>query len=254
MSQRTLLIEDDRLSSENQLDEINQGFDESSNNEDQSYTNKTTSNETRVDELSSSKEQNSSDEIPPKIDRLTDVILDLKWKTRDMIILILNQFSALLKGKIVSNQYKERLVEENNELILILINLGLCLSDRPDGGRKCDENEISSDQNGGDDQRFKKDEKKKIRLCESATANELVLELGQEARIQIIDQLITNQNVAITLNDSVVTEIKNNLVEENKKLIKSLLDLPVDHMYCDRKDNEIDEAIVVEGKPFGSKF
>ena len=168
--------------------------------------------------------------------------------------MILNQFSALLKGKIVSNQYKERLVEDNNELILILINLGLCLSDRPDGGRKCDENEISSDQNGGDDQRFKKDEKKKIRLCESATANELVLELGQEARIQIIDQLITNQNVAITLSDSVVTEIKNNLVDENKKLIKSLLDLPVDHMYCDRKDNEIDEAIVVEGKLFASKF
>lgn len=233
MSEKDLLIEDDKL--ETNLDEINQAFTDDSiiqNIKELSLNDSPISltNDQFVCEI-------------PKITDPNDLILDLKWKTRDKIILILNEFTGILKGKSTSNREKEKIIETNNQILLTLINLGLSLNlSDVNLDKICDEDVKKSDA------KTDKTIKRKINLIKDEKPTELVLELSRKTRIELIENLIKNQNFAITLGDSTLAEIKEKLVEENKAMIKILLDLNVDEIYdSKRKDDEDDEAIGTEG-------
>ena len=154
---------------------------------------------------------------------LTDLSLYLKWDTRDLIINSLNQFSALLMGKQVSNDQKNKIKSDNNALILVLSNLPLRSND-DEADEEVDEiprKKIKLENNGN------VNHYDSSRSHSTSTSDELFLELSPETRLKIIRHLINNKSFSISFAQMITMDKKRSLVKENKALINELLDLNI---------------------------
>ena len=129
------------------------------------------------------------------------LILELRWSTRNLLINHLNQLSAVVHKKAITNQIQSLLVRDNDHLLLILANLPL----KPT-------TEVTGDE---------------LEYVEDPISNELFLDIEAVFRIEIIQSLITNKSYAVSYHGSVASQTKADLVKANNKIINRLLELPV---------------------------
>ena len=132
---------------------------------------------------------------PPKTAQLNDLEFELAWKTRDEIIASLSQHTKLLSGQIIKATDREQVRKANNDLMATLMNLPLKADVR-------DSESLSPDE-----------------------PNEVVLDLKWEARLRIVDTLMTNHQVALMEVNCVASECKSKLIDQNNELINELLKL-----------------------------
>lgn len=146
-----------------------------------------------------------SDQEPKTGLQPSSSILELKWSTKNLLINHLNQLSAVVHKKVITKQIQALLVRDNDHLLLILANLPL----KP----------IANEVAGG--------ESLECAQIEDPISNELFLDIDASFRIEIIQNLITNKNYAISYHSSVATGAKIDLLKENNQIINRLLELPV---------------------------
>lgn len=165
----------------------------------------------------------TNNSLSSEIIQSDELTLYLKWDTRDLIINSLNQFSALLMGKHVSADQKNKIKSDNNNLILVLSNLPL-RSNEDEEEREEEEiprKKIKLENNVNADHHESSCSKR------NSNSEELFLELHPETRLKIIKYLINNQSFSISFAHTVTIEKKKSLVKENKTLINELLDLNI---------------------------
>ena len=114
----------------------------------------------------------------------------LKRITKDEIINLLNQHTALLYGETIDKANEEKMIEKNQNLIKELINLNLS-----------------------------KEYDSKNELID----NQLVLDIDYDTKVKIINNLIMNFNYSISHPNSISVDVKMNLIQDNNKLIILLL-------------------------------
>lgn len=137
----------------------------------------------------------------------SEVICELGWAVRDAIILHLNRHSALLVGKSISAQAKKEMMEKNVHLLSVLINLPMKGGDQTERKALVDQSSLAVEED--DD-----------------GSNRVILELAWDAKTRLINGLNENHHFAILYNSSVSDEAKLNLVAQNKKLLRMLMNLP----------------------------
>lgn len=174
-------------------------------------------------------EQTGSDEKPPVLQRLadpadksqnlasesvteitaneeakmvlpTDLEFELSWQTRDSIIACLSKHTKLLSGLIISDRNREQMREMNENLVAALMNLPL-----KTGSEIPKEPGCSS--------------------CVRKNSNEVVLDLSWNARLKVVDTLMTSHTVALLEGGSVAGECKAKLIDQNNRLVSELLHL-----------------------------
>lgn len=141
-------------------------------------------------------------------DQTKDLVLELKWNERDLINLHLNQLSAFL---LTANrpEIKQMLMNTNNEILFLLSNLPL-------SNLNSKSTKFTSD--SGLNKKMKTDQN---------TSNDPTLEFAWTNRLRLIDHLILNKNLTILKADSIKSETKKQLLNENNKWIQVLQTLPV---------------------------
>ena len=174
---------------------------------DQETDNQTDSSQTNSNLTDSN--QHSNDEslvtkmtfsTKQKTAQLEELEFELAWKTREEIIGNLNQHTKLLSGLLITADARKEMRKANNDLMAILMNLPAKvdgqlksfepLENRPDGG-----------------------------------LNEVVLDLSLDMKSRIVDTLLANHHVVLLEADSVSSESKTKLINENNDLIYELLKL-----------------------------
>ena len=135
-----------------------------------------------------------------KTGHLKDLEFELAWKTRGEIISILNKYTALLSG-LVKADAREEMRKANVNLMSTLMGLPVRVDGR---SRSFDSLEHSP----------------------AVGWNEVVLYLNSEAKFRIVDTLIANHHVLLEP-DSVSSEYKTKLVNQNSDLICELIKLRV---------------------------
>ena len=131
---------------------------------------------------------------------LKNLQFELAWKTRDEIICSLNQHTKLLSDLIIKTDVREKTRKANGDLIVALLNLPLKVEDRL---RSFDSLGHSPDDG----------------------SNDVLLDLGWMARSRIFDTLMTNHNIVLLEADSVSSECKSKLIDQNNDLAYELLKL-----------------------------
>lgn len=137
----------------------------------------------------------------------SNLTLELKWSTKNLLINHLNQLSAVVHKKTITKQIQALLVRDNDHLLLILANLPL---------------KTNTDEVAGESL-----ESLQCAPIEDLISNELFLDIDASFRIEIIQNLITNKNYAISYHCSVANSAKIELLRENNRIINRLLELPV---------------------------
>lgn len=132
---------------------------------------------------------------------------ELAWKVRDQIIHNLNQQSAILSGRIISEVGRENMKKANGDLLLALMNLPAKI--------------------GGLLRRFES-----VQRNPDEVLSEPVLELKLDLRLRIVNTLMINHHVALLGADSVSSDFKSKLIDGNKNLIFELLELKSTEHHC----------------------
>ena len=125
---------------------------------------------------------------------------ELTWKTKDEIICILHKYTTLLSGLIIEENAREKMRKPNVDLMSTLMNLRVVGRSR--GFEPLERNP-------------------------SVGWNEVVLYLSSEFKSRIVDMLIANHYVVLLEPDSVSSEHKAKLVNQNDALICELIKLRV---------------------------
>ena len=130
--------------------------------------------------------------------QLEDLEFELAWKTRDEIIDDLNQHTALLSGLTINSDTRKKLKKANRDLVTALMDLPVKDGDRSESFQepKC-----------------------------RAGLNEMVLFLSANVKARIIDTLVANNVVLLLGADSVSSERKAKLIDQNTDLAYELLKL-----------------------------
>ena len=136
---------------------------------------------------------------PVKTSRLNELEFELAWKTRDEIICNLSQHTKLLSGLLIKADVREKVRKANVDLVATLMNLPLKVDDRLKSFESLERNPDG--------------------------LNEVLLDLSWEARSSIVDTLMTNHQIALLEADSVASECKSKLIDQNNDLIWELLKL-----------------------------
>lgn len=175
---------------------------------------------------------NSNNKI---IELNNDLMLFLKWSTRDLIISLIQKYSALLMGKSMTNELKQKLKKENNNLILVLSNLPMKLlnDEQQDNQMPTKRIKLENETYHNSNQRFNEE----TTSNDSDNSDELFLEIKPDINLKIINHLITNKMFSLSCR-SFKNEVKNNLVKQNKQLINELLDLNVSNKNSNLIQNE----------------
>ena len=147
---------------------------------------------------SSATTMTNSTEDQAKIGQLNDLEFELAWKTRDEIIYNLNLHTKLLSGLIIKPDAREKIRKANSDLIVVLLNL----PSKVDGRSRS----LESFENSPDD----------------VGLNEVLLDLSWDVKSRIVDTLIANYHVVLRT-DSVASEFKSKLIDQNNYLICELL-------------------------------
>ena len=124
--------------------------------------------------------------------QLKDLEFELTCSTRDEIISTINRHTELLSGLHIQMNVRETMRKANGNLVTALMDLP----------RKVDG--LNGSLGAGDGQ------------------NEMVLDLSWDDRLRIVDTLMLNHNLALDA-DSVSSEWKSKLIEQNSHLANELL-------------------------------
>ena len=149
---------------------------------------------------SASRMTTSTDQVKTlQLKELKELEFEMLWETRDEITFILNQHTKLLSGLIIKADAKKKMQKANFDLIATLMNLP-----SKTGGRS------KSLQSAG---------------CSADEGlNELLLDLNWRIRSKIFDTLVANHHVLLEA-DSVASECKTKLIDQNNDLAFELLKL-----------------------------
>lgn len=153
-----------------------------------------------------------------------DIVYELTWSTRDYLIYSLNRYSQLLFGQALTADARNEIIELNLELLSILLGLPLQLQTPPLNQQPSNLQSLNSKSEMPTQPEF------------AAESNEIVLDLHWRTRSRLIDSLATNHSLAVLHGQSVASEAKLKLVEQNNELVNILLKLPA-RMVPDRMDN-----------------
>lgn len=181
---------------ENSFEEIEKPLGKSSTSDQESSD---LINDQHLASESSATTMTNSTEDQAKIGQLNDLEFELAWKTRDEIICHLNLHKKLLSGLIIKADTREKLLKANNELVTTLMNLPLKVDDQLRGFE-------SLESSLGDG------------------LNEVVLDLSMNVKSRIMDTLVANHHILLGAN-SVASELKSKLIDQNNDLIYELLKL-----------------------------
>lgn len=136
----------------------------------------------------------STDEVMRQLE------LELVWERRDEIIASLSRHTQLLSGQVVNADARKKLQKENVDLVAKLMELPLKSANAaPSSSRQ------SNERTNG--------------------PNLMVLDLTCEARSRIVYTLMTNHQIALQSPNSVSSELKLKLIEQNNELACELLKL-----------------------------
>lgn len=146
--------------------------------------------------------------------RPNDIRLWLNWTTRDQIMTNLNQFTAVLSGKKVSDDCKGKMFRRNNNTITTLIGLQ------------------SANEATQMDQTDEASPRKRRKLThDGAKRNEQtpVFEITFNLRTKLIDHLNANLNATVLVDEleTISNETKSELIKQNNNINHQLLGLPV---------------------------
>lgn len=161
--------------------------------------------------------QNDSNQQPPSNGgyRPNDIRLWMNWTTRDQIMASINQFTAVLSGKSVSSDCKNKMTRRINNAITTLIGLQ---SGQANSNMQIDRTRVASP-------------KKRMKLKHTTKKSEQTpgFEISFNLRTKLTDLLIANLNTAILKDemDAVSSETKSELIKRNNNMNHQLLSLPV---------------------------
>ena len=182
---------------ENSFEKIEFEQSSGSSTNDQESGDLTGSHQHSRSESSASTMASSTNQV--KTVQLEDLEFELAWKTRNEIICNLNQHSELLSGLIVKADAREKMQKANGDLMTTLLNVPLKA-----GGR------LRSLQSPGPS---------------TDGPNEVTLDLNLDVKSRIVDTLITNHHIGLLEADSVASECKAKLIDQNNDLICELVKL-----------------------------
>lgn len=132
--------------------------------------------------------------------QVNDLEFELPWATRDEIVGNLSQHTKLLSGLIIKETVREKMQKANADLLVALMNLPL----KVDG-------QLRSFQ--------------RRKPAADECMNEVVLDLGWDVRLRILEALTTNHNLVLLESASVSNECKAKLITTNSDLASELLKL-----------------------------
>lgn len=168
-----------------------------------------------------------------------DIRLWMNWTTRDQLMANINQFTAVLSGKLVSDDCKRKMFRRNNNAITTLISLQ------------------SSNQATAQIERTKEaSPKKRMKLGhEPAKSGEQtpVFEISFNLRTKLIDHLNANLKVTILRDelDLLSEDAKSDLIKQNNNMNHQLLTLPVRVIEVSREDQPATNGRPNESVVFG---
>ena len=147
--------------------------------------------------------------------------LVLKWSTKEELIAILNEYSAILHGKVADDE--QAILDKTNALLQTLTGLPMRLKERiSDGWNGL--NELNSAPAAADSNAASKPSNADQN---TKTTGDLLLDLKWKARSRIVETLTTNQSFAIFNCRYISSESKRGLIQKNNELIQMLLGLRV---------------------------
>ena len=122
------------------------------------------------------------------VEPLSDLLFCLSWSTRDEIILSLSQHSQILLGKTLRGAERANVKKKTLDLSAVLFDLPLQVS--------------------------------------KGDSNEVTLQLDAATRGRIVSSLSLNHSLALLHADKATSEMKAAMLNQNRKLIDDLWNLP----------------------------
>lgn len=168
--------------------------------------------------------------------RPNDILHLMNWTTRDQIMTNINQFTAVLCGKIVSDPCKQKMIRRNNAAITTLISL--------QSGNQATATERAKEASSP---------RKRLKLNHKRSGEQTpMFEISFNLRRRLIDHLNANLKATV-LRDELETlskETKDELIKENNNLNHQLQALRVRVIEVSREDEPATDGQPNEGVVF----